>query len=84
MSPTKFKQIRTKLGLTQEGLAEMFGVAKLSISQYETGFRSPSMLIMVILSLLNSVPDKKAKELLLLISEHTEIVKRNLKRMKND
>ncbi len=84
MSPAKFKQIRTKLGLTQEVMAEIFGLAKLSISQYETGFRSPSMLIMVILSLLSSLPDKKAKDLLLLIGEHAEIVKRNLKRMKND
>lgn len=84
MSPAKFKQIRTKLGLTQGELANTFGIAKLSISQYETGFRSPSMLIMVILSLLNSLPDKKANELLLLIGEHTEIVKRNLKRAKHD
>lgn len=84
MSPVKFKQIRTKLGLTQEKMAETFGLAKLSVSQYETGFRRPSMLIMVLLSLLDSLPDKKAKELLILIGEHTSIVKRNLKRLKND
>jgi transcriptional regulator with XRE-family HTH domain len=84
VSPEKFKEIRVKLGLTQKELADIFGIAKLSVSQYETGFRSPSIVIMAMMSLLNSLSEKKAKELLVLIEEHSKLVHKKLKRSKDD
>jgi transcriptional regulator with XRE-family HTH domain len=84
VSPEKFKEIRVKLGLTQKELADIFGIAKLSVSQYETGFRSPSIVIMAMMSLLNSLSEKKAKELLVLIEEHSNLVHKKLKRSKDD
>lgn len=80
MSPDQIKKIREKLGLTQAELAEVFGVSgKVPISHYETGFRSPSLLTLAFLSLLNSLPEKKAADLIELMREHMKKVKRQQK-----
>lgn len=80
MSPDQIKKIREKIGLTQTELAEILGVSgKVPISHYETGFRSPSLLTLAFLSLLNSLPEKKANDLIELINEHMKKVKRHRK-----
>jgi transcriptional regulator with XRE-family HTH domain len=80
MSPDQIKKIREKIGLTQAELAEILGVSgKVPISHYETGFRSPSLLTLAFLSLLNSLPEKKTKDLIELIREHMKKVKRQQK-----
>lgn len=80
MSPDQIKKIREKLGLTQTELAEVFGVSgKVPISHFETGFRSPSLLTLAFLSILNSLPEKKASELIELMREHMKKVKRQQK-----
>lgn len=80
MSPDQIKKIREKIGLTQAELAEILGVSgKVPISHYETGFRSPSLLTLAFLSLLNSLPERKTKDLIELIREHMKKVKRQQK-----
>lgn len=71
MTPNQFKKIRTELALKQEELAEILCVShQMIISHYETGFRRPSKLIQVIMSILESLPEKKRKEWLELIKIH--------------
>lgn len=71
MKPSRFKEIRAELGLKQEELAEILCVSQpMVISHYETGFRKPSKLIQVIMSILGSLPDKKRKQWLDLIKIH--------------
>lgn len=80
MSPDKFKSIREKLGLTQEELSELLGLSgRKPISHFETGFRKPSPLIQAIMSLLGSLSERKAVELIELLSEHMKKVKRQAK-----
>ncbi len=80
MSPDQIKKIREKFGLTQTELAKVLGVSgKVPISHYETGFRSPSSLTLAFLSLLNSLSERKARELIELMSEHMKKVKRQQK-----
>ncbi len=75
MTPSQFKKIRTELDLKQEELAEILCVShQMVISHYETGFRKPSKLIQVIMSILESLPEKKRKEWLELIKAHTNRV----------
>ena len=64
MSPTRFKEIRENMGLTQTDLSEIFGLSgRLPITHYETGFRRPSKLIAVLMELFNQLPEKKSAEL---------------------
>lgn len=80
MSPAKFKKIREGLGLTQPALAELLGLSgKMPISHFETGFRKPSPLIAAIMSLLESLPERKAAELIQLLNEHMKKVQRQKK-----
>ncbi len=64
MSPTRFKEIREKMGLTQTDLSEIFGLSgRLPITHYETGFRKPSKLIAALMLLFDQLPEKKSAEL---------------------
>ena len=64
MSPTRFKEIRESMGLTQTDLSEIFGLSgRLPITHYETGFRRPSKLIAALMELFNQLPEKKSAEL---------------------
>jgi len=77
MSPVRFKEIREKLGLTQEELSEVFGVSgRKPISHYETGFRKPGDLIAVLMEIFDSLSEKKSLELReLILSEMRKIKK---------
>ena len=59
--PAKLLQIRTKLGLTQEQMAERFAHIKSppqpgTISRYETGQREPTLLVLLEYSRMVGVP----------------------------
>ena len=64
MSPSEIKSTRERLGLTQESMAEALGVAKLTMSQYETGFRRPGPTALILLIVVGSLSKKKALELI--------------------
>jgi len=67
MSPDEIKALRVRLGLTQKNLALALGVNKLTLSQYETGFRKPGPTALVVLFVLDRLPKKKALELVALL-----------------
>jgi transcriptional regulator with XRE-family HTH domain len=80
MNSAKFKSIREKLGLTQEELSDMLGLSgRKPISHFETGFRKPSPLIQAIMSLLDSLSERKAAELVELFNDHMKKIKRHQK-----
>ena len=65
MKPKEFREIREKLGLTQKELAEVFGLSSyLPVNHYESGFRTPSVLIQAVMRILDQWPEKKRTELL--------------------
>lgn len=65
MSPKQLKETREQLGLTQDELAQVLGLAgKKTISHFETGFRTPSPLISAVMSYLGSLSERKAQEFL--------------------
>ncbi|MGZ3771363.1 MAG: helix-turn-helix domain-containing protein [Bdellovibrio sp.] len=72
MSPKRFREMRESLGLTQEELSKALGVAKLTISQYETGFRRPGKTVVILMTVLETLPAKKAGELLKLMRACSE------------
>jgi len=77
VSPLRFKEIREKLGLTQEELSEVFGVSgRKPISHYETGFRKPGDLILVLMEIFDSLSEKKSIELRELILAEMRKIKK--------
>jgi len=65
MKPKELREIREKLGLTQKELAEVFGLSSyLPVNHYESGFRTPSVLIQAVMRILDRWPEKKRAELL--------------------
>jgi len=65
MIADEVKRIRTKLGMTQEELASLFGLSgKNTVSNIETGFRNPNPAIVLMLGLLDRLPRGRAQELL--------------------
>jgi len=84
VNPSKFKEIREGLGFTQAELADLFGLSgKMPISHFETGFRRPSPLIAAVMSLLDSLPERKARELIEQLQEHMKKVRKDKKRKIN-
>lgn len=69
MSPDQIKEVRTQLGLTQEEMADALGIAKLTMSQYETGFRKPGPTVLILLTVLGSLSKKKALELIEILNQ---------------
>ena len=81
MSPAKLKEIREKLSLTQEELSDVFGLSgRKPISHFETGFRTPSPLIAAIMSILDSLSERKAADLVELLQDHVKRVRASKKR----
>lgn len=73
MSPKNFKEIREKLGLTQKELSDVFGFSgKGPISHFEIGFRQPSELVLALMRIFESLPEKKALALVELLRIHME------------
>lgn len=80
MTPAKFKEIREKLNLSQEDMATYLGVKTYKpISHYETGFRTPSLLIQAVMSWLNSLSEKEAVRFLDELKHHMDKVQKPLK-----
>ncbi len=80
MSPNKSKMVREKLNLTQEELSDLLGLSgRQIISHFETGFRTPSLLTQALLSVLDSLSERKAVELIELIKDHMKKIKRQAK-----
>lgn len=82
MSPNRVKDVRMQLGLTQEQLAEALGIAKLTMSQYETGFRKPGPTVLILLTVLASLPAKKALDLIELLNKAAKSLGLERKRSK--
>ena len=77
MSPARFKEIREKMGLNQTQLAEVFGLSgRLPITHYETGVRRPSNIILGLMEIFDSVPEKKSIELRELILAEMRKIKK--------
>ncbi len=73
MSPTQFKAIRERLGLSQEELARVLCLSgKKVVSNIETGVRNPGRLVVVIMQILDELSSKKAKELMGLLQEYNQ------------
>lgn len=65
MIASEFKRIRTKFDMSQEQFAEMLGMSgKHAISNIEIGNRNPGKLTVIILGVLDSLPKRKAEELI--------------------
>ncbi len=77
MSPNEIKSIRTRLSLTQESLAEVLGIATLSMSHYETGFRKPGPTALIFLVVIDSLPKKRALELIELFRKAADRLRRD-------
>lgn len=52
MKPNEIKRIRERLDMKQSEFAEHLGVATLTVSQWETGFREPSKLAITAMNML--------------------------------
>jgi hypothetical protein len=52
--------------------SKILGVAILSMSQYETGFRNPGPTLLILLRVLDSLPKKKAIWLLDQFKSHSD------------
>jgi DNA-binding transcriptional regulator YiaG len=79
VSPLEFKSVRERLGLSQEELAQVLGLAgKKVVSNIETNVRNPSKLTMVIMSILDEALPRKAKELIELLRSHVAKVEKGL------
>lgn len=59
-SPAEIRSLREDLGLTQEQLAERVGVARTTVTLWETGDRNPSGSAILLLDQLANKAAKKA------------------------
>ena len=73
MNGLEFKKIRENLGLNQEELSEVLCLSgKKVISNIERDVRNPSLLTIVLMHLLSSLPQGKSKEFQKLILSFRE------------
>lgn len=80
MSPTQVKNLRAKLEFTQAEFANALGLSRLTISQYETGFRQPGPTVLILFRVLDSLSRVRAHELVALFRSHAESSKPKRKR----
>lgn len=72
MKKERFKKIRKKLNLTQGELAEVLSLSgKMAVGNIELGFRNPSKLAGVVMSILNSLSDAEATEFMDQLRSHS-------------
>lgn len=62
MTPTGLRRIRKALGLTQEKLAKVLGVTRLSVTRWETGTRSISGMAARLIQRIAAEAREKRKE----------------------
>ena len=71
MKGSEFKQIRMKFGKTQDEFAKLLGMSgKQAISNIETDLRNAGSLTTIMLRVLDSLPKRKAEELVELMLKH--------------
>ena len=80
MSPAQIKNLRAKLEFTQAELAKALGLSRLTISQYEIGFRQPGTTVLILLRVLDSLSRVRAHELVALFRSHAGIATPKRKR----
>lgn len=74
MKGAEVKRIREKFGLSQNQFAEIFGLSGFkAVSNIETDFRHPSKLTMILLRVLDSLPEAKARAILDLLRRHSDV-----------
>jgi DNA-binding transcriptional regulator YiaG len=67
----EFRKIRLKFEMNQDQFAELLGMSgKKAISNVETGLRKPGNFIATMLRVLDSMPKRKAEELVELMLKH--------------
>jgi len=71
LKPEQIKALRHRFGYTQAAFSEVLGLAELSISQYETGYRKPGPTLLILFRVLDSLPDKKALWILKQFESHS-------------
>lgn len=70
---TRIKELRKKKGLTQQALAEMVNVTKVSICCYEKGVRTPNLeTFMDLVNALDTTPDYLLNRDVLVVAENDE------------
>lgn len=68
MNTKQFKTARESLGLSQQELASLMGLSgRQAVSNIESGLRNPSVLLAATLMLLTELPEKKSKEMQVLL-----------------
>ena len=76
MTPGRCKKIRDGFGLTQEEFAEALCLSGAqAVSNIETGFRNPGKLVIALLYVFESLPVKRANELIALLRAHSSKAK---------
>ena len=70
MKAAEFRRIRVKFEMNQDEFSDLLGLSgKKVVSSIETGARNPSKLTAIILGVLDSLPKRKAGELIELMLE---------------
>lgn len=76
MNPQEFRRIREHLGLTQKELAEILGLSGyIPVNHYESGFRTPNVVIQALMRIFDKWPEKKSRELREELLEQTRKIK---------
>jgi DNA-binding transcriptional regulator YiaG len=71
MSAGDIRKLRARLDLSQEDLAQAFGLAgRLVVYRWESGKRIPGVTIVRLVRLLNDLPKAKALEMLKRLAEY--------------
>lgn len=77
MNPQEFRRIREHLGLTQPELAKILGLSGyIPVNHYESGFRTPSILIQSLMRIFDEWPEEKSQELRDDLQAHAEKLKK--------
>ena len=77
MKGQEFKNIRTRLGLTQEELADVLGLSgKKAIGNIETDFRQPSVLTIIVMLFLDNLESGKARTMMRRFAELGDVARR--------
>lgn len=68
--------LRERLGLTQKELAEILGLSGyIPVNHYESGFRTPNVVIQALMRIFDEWPEKKSRELRDTLLEQTRKIK---------